>query len=206
MSHGFFKDCKCITSEEYIRNVKDWEFLYNCYFETDADFVIQTHDDFFLYRPHTIDLMVEYMAKHKIHVAGPECCSVEAPIIDCWFFIANLNEARKFVITKAEKIEMRFRSTTEKFRKNEYTFTDAYHYFDKDEYFHLLMMEKGCRFHTLPRSYEIPLEDIMVAGKRLGIHTRLGRFYNIKKEEKKRIDKIFNAVVRRNNEKYPNNS
>ena len=205
MSHSLFKDCKCITSKEFIINVLDWEYLYNCYFETDADFVIQTDDDFFLYRPHTIDLMVEYMHKHKIHVAGPECCSVEAPIIDNWFFISNLNEIQKFMPTKAEKLEMRFRTTTEKFKKK-YIFTDSYHIFDKDEYFHLLMMEKGCKFHTMPRSYEIPLEDVMVNGKRLGIHTRHGRFYNIKKEEKKRIDKIFNAVVRRNNEKYPNNS
>jgi hypothetical protein len=168
--------------------------------------MIQTDDDFFLYRPHTIDLMVEYMHEHKIHVAGPECCSVEAPIIDCWFFIANLNEVRKFNMTKGEKLEMRFSSTAEKFRKNEYTFTDSYHYFDKDEYFHLLMMQKGCKFHTLPRSYEIDLEDVMVKGKRLGLHTRHGRYYNIKTEEKKRIDKIFDAVVRRNNEKHINNS
>ena len=122
--HSLFDDCKCITDRQILRLRTDYEYLYECFFNTDADYVISVDEDFFLLRPWVIDKIIEYMEENDVD-------------------ITNIKRIQKYKPSKGEILLLRTQVTRQYF---DYKLTQYYDDSDKHEFFFLLMLEKGCEF------------------------------------------------------------
>ena len=201
--HSLFDDCKCITDRQILRLRTDYEYLYECFFNTDADYVISVDEDFFLLRPWVIDKIIEYMEENDVDIIGPPCTSlIDAKIIDAWFHIANINRIKKYKLSRAEMLKIRTQITRLYFPQ--YELTHYYYDTDKHEFFFLLMLEKGCEFRWFNKKF-IDLEVLVARDVEFGLHTRRGRDYD-KKEIKEHIDEVYDFVRRKYHETNLGNS
>jgi hypothetical protein len=207
-------DCKCITNRQSLYNTTDWGYNYTLFFETDADWVIHTDEDFFLLDSIFLDKLFEYIKDKDYDVIGgrgPSC----QEIVDTTFIIANLNRIKKFKPSKAELLLVRLEKPKDLYPNCDWK--DGYWSGDRVENLYLNMLEKGCKFNFF--EYDKGIFDTQVyktknlSGQEIiiGYHTSCARHWRNDNESPiknitEKIDKTYDYVRRKRNEKHLSNS
>lgn len=191
-AHSLFDGLEYITDRQELVNRKDWEYLYDVFFGTPGDFLISVDDDFFITNPPIIKKIIDYMVDHKLEIVGAPSSTTKSKIIDSWFYIADINRIQKYKPTAKELLRLKMQDIHDCF---DVITTDAYYPGDKDEFFFLLMLEKGCRFGNFEKRGDSN-EFLYAYGNEIGVHTRNGRDYDDPKI-KKYIDEIYDFVIQK---------
>ncbi len=189
---------KYIKHKRILTDLLDYEYLVEVIWNSKGDWLIDIHDDCFVWNMSEIEAIIQWCEWTGIDIIGAASSGVTEKgkfvTFDSGLHIINLNMVKQYKPINLLKYKM----FTTKDYYTEYTYNDAYWECDKHEFLFLDLYEQGVKFDFLGRKRKDISEtysEIYSYFNPFAIHTRESRYYNEDKNVKKRIDKAYEYVL-----------